>query len=139
MIKNLNSSSPISSLADPCRNEKIRIAIIDTGIDEDDIIIGEVMGERIKECCGFINGPDAKPDPSDYEDKTGHGTHVARLMLKMAPSVELYIAKISNEFSIQPTELHRVTRVSPLGFSPTLCLLPRLIFFPPSMHLPNHT
>ncbi|KAL6900066.1 hypothetical protein GGI43DRAFT_406221 [Trichoderma evansii] len=111
MIENLSSSSTISALADSCRKEKIRIAIIDTGIDKDDTTIeGAIMDKRIKECCGFVNGLDAKPDLNDYEDQTGHGTHVARLMLKMAPSAELYIAKISNEFSIKPTDLHRVTR-----------------------------
>ncbi|EHK42506.1 hypothetical protein TRIATDRAFT_33437 [Trichoderma atroviride IMI 206040] len=110
MISNLGSSSPIPIWADVCRKQRIRIAIIDTGIDEGDITIEEAMDERIKECCGFVNGPDAEPDPSDYDDHVGHGTHVARLMLKMAPSAELYIAKISNESSIQTTDLHCVAR-----------------------------
>ncbi|KFA48129.1 hypothetical protein S40293_10226 [Stachybotrys chartarum IBT 40293] len=112
MINNLSSSSPISPLADPCRKEKIRVAIIDTGIDtDDDITIEQAVEDgRIKERCGFVNGPDAKPDPYDYKDNFGHGTHVARFMLWMAPAVELYIAKISNEPTIQPNDLHRVAR-----------------------------
>ncbi|KAL7953373.1 peptidase S8/S53 domain-containing protein [Trichoderma compactum] len=36
------------------------------------------MGEHIKECCWFNNGPEAKPDHSDYEDQAGHGTHAIK-------------------------------------------------------------
>ncbi|KAK8116357.1 hypothetical protein PG984_012859 [Apiospora sp. TS-2023a] len=112
MISQLSSNSPVPALADSWRKEKIRIAIIDTGIDDecDDIIAGCRESSRIKRCCGFVNGVDAKPDYDDYKDINGHGTHVARFMLNYAPAAQLYIAKISNEATIQPLDLHRITR-----------------------------
>lgn len=75
------------------RADKIRIMIIDTGIDKNDNIIeGALDDNRIQGCCGFVNGRDADPDPNDVQDRFGHGTHVARLVLNAAPSAEVFIA-----------------------------------------------
>jgi len=113
MIEELSDNLTIPVWA-PWRADKIRIAIIDTGIDDEDDNLIEFCREsgRIKDSCGFINDPNSKPDTEDYKDVNGHGTHVARLILEMAPAAELYIAKVSNDTSIQPTDLHRITRVS---------------------------
>lgn len=92
----------------PCRRERIRIAIIDTGIDNEDIHV-EIARDvgRIKDCnCrGFVK------DADDYQDRHGHGTRVARLILQLAPSAELYIAKISNDKSIESKHLNRISEV----------------------------
>ena len=61
---------------------------------------------RIKDCRGFVN------DPSDYKDSYGHGTHVVRLLLDMAPSAELYIAKVSDGRNIHATDLNCIAEVS---------------------------
>lgn len=117
MIEQLSNNATIPPWASQCRTERIRIAIIDTGIDDEDdnLIEGSRESGRIKDRCGFINDSSAKPDYSDYRDHNGHGTHVARLILEMAPAAELFIAKVSNNTSIQPTDLHRITRVGPLS------------------------
>ncbi|KAI1330204.1 hypothetical protein F5Y16DRAFT_31262 [Xylariaceae sp. FL0255] len=111
MIEELGDSSTIPVWT-PWRADKIRIAIIDTGIDDEDdnLIEFNRASGRIKDSCGFINDPNSKPDTKDYRDVNGHGTHVARLILEMAPAAELYIAKVSNDTSIQHTDLHRITR-----------------------------
>lgn len=90
------------------RQERIRIAIIDTGIDDEDILIESARDDRrIKDCnCrGFVK------DAYDYHDVHGHGTRVARLILELAPSAELYIAKISDDKSIEPKYLKRISEV----------------------------
>lgn len=110
-IELLAEENPSAPLWAPWRADKIRIAIIDTGIDNtDNIIKGALDDERIKECCGFVNGPDAAPDPNDVQDKFGHGTHVARLVLNAAPSAEVYIAKIADDKTVNRTDLHRIAR-----------------------------
>jgi subtilisin family serine protease len=90
------------------RRERIRIAIIDTGIDYEDIHV-EIARDvgRIKDynCRGFLK------DADDYQDRHGHGTRVARLILGLAPSAELYIAKISNDKSIESKHLSRISEV----------------------------
>jgi len=107
MIRDLEENCKPSSDWTFWRQKKIRIAIIDTGIDENDIIIETAMEEgRIKARRGFMNNMD------DYKDCYGHGTHVARLLLELAPQAELYIAKVSNGKSINPPDLNRISEVS---------------------------
>jgi subtilisin family serine protease len=108
MIRGLADSCPPLPARTPWRTEKIRIAIIDTGIDDDDDILIETAREcgRIKACRGFVN------DPDNHKDFHGHGTHVARLLLEMAPSAELYIAKVSDKGSINATDLNRISEAS---------------------------
>ncbi|MBJ7935607.1 MULTISPECIES: S8 family peptidase [Bacillus cereus group] len=75
------------------KGEGIKVAILDTGIDEDhpDLI------DNVKEYIDFTNSP------SQYEDMQGHGTHVAGIvaamdngigMVGVAPKAELYCAKV---------------------------------------------
>ncbi|KAF2106155.1 hypothetical protein BDV96DRAFT_339008 [Lophiotrema nucula] len=89
--------------------ENVRIALIDTGIDREDTHIREAIADqRITECRDFVNGPYAAPDPNDSQDKIGHGTHIAKLVLDTAPLAKLYIAKIADDKSIERTHLHRI-------------------------------
>ncbi|OBT39280.1 hypothetical protein VE00_10597 [Pseudogymnoascus sp. WSF 3629] len=102
-IRDLEESCKPSSDWAPWRQEKIRVAIIDTGIDDEDIIIDVATEDgRIKARRNFMNGTD------DCKDYYGHGTHVARLLLTLAPQAELYIAKVSNGKSISPPDLYRI-------------------------------
>jgi hypothetical protein len=94
------------------RSKKIRIAILDTGIDavEDTLIQG--AEDRIKEHCSFMKDLNPSANPLDCQDVHGHGTHVTRLILRAAPSAEIFIAKISDGVIIDPQYLHRIARVS---------------------------
>ena len=73
----------------------IRIAILDTGIVKGDSFFRTVRRSRrarddpIVEAKSFVGEPE--------EDRFGHGTNVAALILKMAPEADLYIAKIAHE------------------------------------------
>lgn len=89
------------------KSEKVRIAIIDTGIDTNDTLIEACMEEnKIKDCRGFLD------DPNDITDEHGHGTHVTRLILELAPSAEVYVAKVSNSLKIASNKLGSISKVS---------------------------
>ncbi|UNI18714.1 hypothetical protein JDV02_004967 [Purpureocillium takamizusanense] len=89
----------------------VKIAILDTGIDlkHDDFanparrrskmgqraarqLPEKPQRERIKACRNFVGEPGQEEDVTDY---SGHGTHIAGLILGIAPRAELYIAKTS--------------------------------------------
>lgn len=89
----------------------MKIAVLDTGIDMDHPDFkkprskvsarkltarskspGEPNQEdRIK---GRRNFCDDRVDESDVEDTDGHGTHVAAVILRLAPRAELFIARV---------------------------------------------
>ncbi|KAM0430013.1 hypothetical protein ACHAPT_006019 [Fusarium lateritium] len=81
----------IKPLADCAPHERnpIKVAIIDSGVDLDDPCI------RARECQigGARNWTSDQYD--ECGDTCGHGTHVARLILKVAPAAKVYIAKVS--------------------------------------------
>ncbi|KAF4440432.1 extracellular serine protease [Fusarium austroafricanum] len=112
-IQLITDSSTVPAFA-IWRADKIRIAILDTGIDvqEDTLIETALQENRIKECCGFVNDTDSPPNPTDCQDINGHGTHVTRLILNAAPSAEIIVAKISDQTTIGAQDLHRIARVS---------------------------
>lgn len=83
-------------ISDLSNERKIRIAILDTGIDESNTFFRGVLCTRrerddpVKEKKSFVGAP------NECGDTFGHGTNVAHLILKIAPEADLYIAKISD-------------------------------------------
>ncbi|PVH69595.1 subtilisin-like protein, partial [Cadophora sp. DSE1049] len=73
---------------------KIRIAILDTGIDEDHSFFKGIKRTRRARDSPFKHMQSFTGD-SNAADSFGHGTNVAALILKIAPEADLYIAKIS--------------------------------------------
>jgi subtilisin family serine protease len=79
----------------------VRIAVIDTGVqhpDDYDFPPDNIFGSRgqgpflrIKNKCSFYG-----QEKSDWGDKHGHGTHVARILLTYAPRADIFVAKFSN-------------------------------------------
>lgn len=94
--------------ANSARNEKkkpIKIAIIDSGVDPDDPWIN-AQGFRI---AGRRNW--TSDQTNDCADTCGHGTHIARLILKVAPAAEIYIAKVSKRKKFDPEVAGQVAQV----------------------------
>ncbi|KAJ8129670.1 hypothetical protein O1611_g3958 [Lasiodiplodia mahajangana] len=88
------------------RNDRprIRIAVLDTGIDLENVDIRGLVDE-IKDTRKKQNIPQKDRTPireiqnftgEDEVDIIGHGTHVAGLVLQTAPDADLYIAKVSH-------------------------------------------
>ena len=67
---------------------RVRIAILDTGIDEEHEIFQELRQ------VGRIQGNGFPSSLLPFEDKDGHGTHNTSVLLRTAPSAELFIARI---------------------------------------------
>ena len=78
----------------------IKIAIIDTGIDEDH----PDLDDNIKGGINFVSKPSWRtPDPNKWDDDNGHGTHVAGIIaaednnigvVGVAPGADLYALKV---------------------------------------------
>ncbi|RTE80932.1 hypothetical protein BHE90_004563 [Fusarium euwallaceae] len=85
---------------------RVRIAILDTGINSDDLRsrLDRVSAIRKNQNCPRNNRCPIKAIKSFIGDVTnsegdscerGHGTHVASILLRLAPDADLYIAKVS--------------------------------------------
>ncbi|KJZ70855.1 hypothetical protein HIM_09769 [Hirsutella minnesotensis 3608] len=74
-------------------NNRIRIAVLDTGVDDRSSFwrgrsgIRKIKGSPIKKTEHFVG--------DSIDDELGHGTNVAAIISKIAPEADFYIAKIS--------------------------------------------
>ncbi|KAL7910316.1 peptidase S8/S53 domain-containing protein, partial [Trichoderma velutinum] len=69
---------------------RVKICIIDTGIDlKHPSVRGAKSANRLREMKSF------KGDSRDLKDEYGHGTHVAELILRLAPEAALCVAKVA--------------------------------------------
>jgi subtilisin family serine protease len=101
---------------------KVKIAVLDTGIDQTHGYIqrhwkpgsGDRGFDRYRD---FTTGADAFTPP---QDTCGHGTHCAGILLRLAPYAELYVARVfadaemRNEATLDAVD--RVVKVSTPSF-----------------------
>lgn len=89
-IQNLRNYA-VSLIQNPT-HDRIRIAVLDSGVDDMDSKIRYAMR------FGRINTQKSKSfvgKPNEWQQDTyGHGTHVTQLLLKTAPAAEIYVGKI---------------------------------------------
>ncbi|KAF2466865.1 subtilisin-like protein, partial [Lindgomyces ingoldianus] len=80
----------------------VKIAILDSGIDliHQDI---HAQNDNIKDVRSWVDGKRGARDRRGG-DQCGHGTHVAGLVLKVAPDADVYIAKVTNGTSLQDVD-----------------------------------
>lgn len=73
-------------------NQRIRVAILDTGVDIGDSFLNPFAIKR-----QIIYQDFASPGSSSAlpEDKAGHGTHICGTLLTIADNIDLYVARVS--------------------------------------------
>ncbi|KAI0436887.1 hypothetical protein F4803DRAFT_198484 [Xylaria telfairii] len=91
---------------------RLRIAVLDTGIDKEDAWLDEALSKvaKLREDQGFSGSEETNPfkrywpSEGDVRDEVGHGTWIAYLLLKCAPDTDLYIAKVSKSMKFNDTD-----------------------------------
>ncbi|KAF2797775.1 subtilisin-like protein [Melanomma pulvis-pyrius CBS 109.77] len=81
------------------KNSRIRIAVLDTGIDLKNPWIGQ-KARRIQ--CW--------PTDQSCGDTDGHGTHVAYLLLRLAPHAQLRIAKVRKSHMLRDADVEHIAK-----------------------------
>ena len=82
----------------------IKIAILDTGVDATHPFISEAINRSRRIVCvqSFV-------EDNSKVDMVGHGSHIANLLLLVAPKAEIYIAKVSRDTDIHAG--HKIAEV----------------------------
>jgi hypothetical protein len=78
--------------------QRIKVAVLDTGIDRNDVFIEQSLFTDKAKISSFTeNNCWSYPDALEpLEDKNGHGTQCAALLLRTAPGIELFVVRIMN-------------------------------------------
>lgn len=84
------------ALLEPYRKDRMRrvkIAILDTGIDRTHPRIEAQWNKRVKDAKSWIDGEGGD------RDTCGHGTHNTSLLMKVAPEALIYVARVVKDYS----------------------------------------
>jgi len=74
--------------------ERVKVAILDTGVYFEHPDFKKATNRNVLQkdrCRGFPSHLDA------CLDKNGHGTHCASVLLRTAPNIDLYVAKVFDD------------------------------------------
>lgn len=88
------------------KNERIRIAVLDTGYDPQAIFFDRDRTPRIK------GWKDCVERDQIHKDDDGHGTHVLSVLMQVAPAADIYVARIARSTSDLPNSSANVAEVS---------------------------
>lgn len=88
---------------------RIKVAVLDTGIDWEDSYVRGAR-DRIQ---GWRNWADDRKELDEQKgvrDASGHGTHVAALLLKTSPESDIYVGRVAdaNGSMITPEKIAEV-------------------------------
>jgi subtilisin family serine protease len=88
---------------------RVRIAILDTGIDMNHV---DMLSEkdRIKKVYSWVDGKNGEEDRFGG-DISGHGTHIASIVLDIAPNADLYIARITKTRLLNEGQTNQIAQV----------------------------
>jgi subtilisin family serine protease len=84
---------------------RIRIGILDTGIDTKNKIYFQSGRLEDDWCISFVG------EPHEFHDEDGHGTHCVSLLRKVAPDAEIYVAKVFSHKEIDLTQAMNIPKV----------------------------
>jgi subtilisin family serine protease len=97
---------------------RIKVAVLDTGIDPSHPFIQEKWmrpetddNNDPLEDRGYFDFVSESSAPTTPEDTCGHGTHVAGLILQLAPFVKLYVARVFQDGVLDEKAAKRVAEV----------------------------
>lgn len=76
-------------------NKRTKIAVLDTGIDLRNGYI-KSQKDRIKEMRNWVPNAEESVVLEDVNDVFGHGTHIAGLVLKVAPCADICVGRIAS-------------------------------------------
>lgn len=94
-----------SHLPTNCATKRVKICIIDTGID--------MNHQSLRGAKKRIEGMrDFKGDAMDLKDETGHGTNVAELILRLAPEAAICVAKVAVANTVPQEDTKLISEVS---------------------------
>lgn len=82
--------------------DRIKVAILDSGIDMENTDI-DAQSDRIKSIRSWVDGK-IGVEAKRGGDLSGHGTHIAGIILDLAPDVDLYIARVTKTSKLDDTE-----------------------------------
>ncbi|KAK6352240.1 hypothetical protein TWF730_009071 [Orbilia blumenaviensis] len=85
---------------------RVKVAVIDTGLDKENSRIKKHLEENFSEVVGCL---DLIGSSENVEDEIGHGTAVCDILLQIA-KVDLYVAKVSNTPQFDSSAPSRVAK-----------------------------
>lgn len=92
------------------RPRSVRIAVLDTGIDTTHNAFRDIMDFRGPIRAYKCWDREGRLDETTVDDTDGHGTHVAAILLRLAPRALLYVARIAERRDlITATNVAKVT------------------------------
>lgn len=97
-----------SLFKDTHNGKRVRVAVLDSGVDFPPYV-WQAYEDRIKDMRSWTPGNDCGP-LRNGEDDVGHGTHVTALLLHLAPSIDLYIARIAKARPSHPEQIAKASQ-----------------------------
>lgn len=94
-VVDIIESSKVAGAPQGKRFKRTKVAVIDTGLCFSNPFIAGAR-DRIKETCNWVPNKKGQVDTFDVKDRVGHGTQVAELLLRIAPGVEVCVARVSD-------------------------------------------
>jgi subtilisin family serine protease len=83
MLKVLLDTADSNVMVGAEDDKRLKVAVLDTGVDLTHL---DIKGQIFEHAC-FVHG-------NTIDDKSGHGTHIAGIILDLTVNVDLYIAKV---------------------------------------------